>query len=89
MRIFSLLQPLTVDLHVGQVPIQKATLHPGATIYQNPTIDESLFEGKSPKGSPAVEFRGKCVASFFGDQNPKGTPTKVWHFLVSYPIYTQ
>lgn len=33
---------------VGQVPIQKATLHPGATIYQNPTMDKSLLEGQSP-----------------------------------------
>lgn len=75
---------------VGQVPIQKATLHPGATIYQNTTMDKSLLEGQSPKDSPTIEFQGKCVASFFGDQDPKeGTPTKVWHFLLSYPIYNQ
>jgi len=75
---------------VGQVPIQKATLHPGATIFQNPEMDKSLLGGQPPKESPSVEFKGKCVASFFGNQNPKeGTPTKVWHFMVSYPIYQQ
>lgn len=75
---------------VGQVPIEKATLHPGATIFQNPEIDKSLFGGQSPKNAPTVEFQGKCVANFFGDQNPKeGTPTKVWHFMVSYSIYNE
>ena len=75
---------------VGQVAVQKTTLHPGASIYQNPEIDQSLIEGKLPKEAPFIEYKGECVATFYGDQNPKeGTPTKVWHFLVSYPIYNQ
>lgn len=75
---------------VGQVPIQKSTLHPGATIFQNEDVDKAMFEGVTPKNAPAIEFKGKCVASFYGDQDPKGgMPTRVWHALVSYPIYSK
>jgi len=75
---------------VGQVPIQKGTLHPGATIFQNEDMDKAIFGGVTPKNSPAIEYKGKCVASFYGDQDPKGgMPTRVWHGLVSYPIYSK
>ena len=75
---------------VGQVPIQKSTLHPGATIFQNEDVDKAMFEGVTPKNAPAMEYKGKCVASFYCDQDPKGgMPTRVWHTLVSYPIYNK
>ena len=75
---------------VGQVPIQKSTLHAGATIWQNEDVDKAIFQGVSPRIGPAIEYRGKCVASFYGDQDPKaGMPTRVWHALVSYPIYSK